>query len=126
MTTYETGMLRLGPLEAQVMDVLWDHGACTVRDVIERLEANPAYTTIATVLTNLDRKHLIEIVRDRRSTRYSARITRHAHAAQIMSHALDASRDREASILQFVGSMRESDLSLLREYLTQNDAGTHL
>lgn len=64
-------LLRLGTLEAQVMDVLWDHGPATVREVIEHLPSDPAYTTIATVLTNLDRKHLVTITRQKRSTRYS-------------------------------------------------------
>src|SRR5699024_2867854 len=41
---------RLGALEAQVMDVLWDHGTLTVREVIDHLGGAPAYTTIATVL----------------------------------------------------------------------------
>ncbi|UUZ43527.1 BlaI/MecI/CopY family transcriptional regulator [Janibacter limosus] len=45
-------LLRPGALEAQVMDVLWDHGPATVREVIEHLPSDPAYTTIATVLTN--------------------------------------------------------------------------
>ena len=49
---------RLGALEAQVMDVLWDHGPATVREVIDRLPREPAYTTIATVLANLGRKGL--------------------------------------------------------------------
>ena len=42
-------LLRLGALEAQVMDVLWDHGPATVREVIEHLPSDPAYTTIATL-----------------------------------------------------------------------------
>src|SRR5699024_3229724 len=77
-------VLRLGALEAQVMDVLWDHGPATVRQVIEQLPSSPAYTTIATVLTNLDRKQLVTISRTKRSTRYAARLTRHEHAAQQM------------------------------------------
>ncbi|QIK71258.1 BlaI/MecI/CopY family transcriptional regulator [Propioniciclava coleopterorum] len=115
--------LRLGALEAQVMGVLWDHGPATVREVIERLPTDPAYTTIATVLTNLDRKHLLSITRQNHSTRYSARIGRHEHAAALMEQVLEASRDRSASILQFVDSMPDSDLDLLRDYLKRRDAG---
>lgn len=110
-------LLRLGALEAQVMDVLWDHGPVTVREVITQLPSDPAYTTIATVLANLDKKHLVNISRVRRSTRYSARISRHEHAAALMEQVLASSRDRTASILQFVDSMPEHDLELLRDYL---------
>lgn len=108
---------RLGTLEAQVMDVLWDHGPGTVREVIDHLGGASAYTTIATVLGNLDRKGLVTITRQRRSTRYAARLSRQEHAAELMGHVLDASRDRAASILHFVDTMPESDLALLRGYL---------
>lgn len=111
--------LRLGALEAQVMDVLWDHGPVTIREVIGHLPSEPAYTTIATVLANLDRKHLVTVSRQNRSTRYAARLTRHEHAAGLMQHVLEASRDRAASILQFVDSMPETDLELLRDYLNR-------
>lgn len=113
--------LRLGALEAQVMDVLWDHGSATVREVIGRLPSEPAYTTIATVLANLHRKDLVTIARQNRSTRYDARVTRQEHAAGLMQGVLDASRDRAASILQFVDSMPETDLELLRDYLARRD-----
>ncbi|UZG60196.1 BlaI/MecI/CopY family transcriptional regulator [Rhodococcus opacus] len=116
-------LLRLGALEAQVMDVLWDHGPATIREVIDHLSSEPAYTTIATVLTNLDRKHLVTITRQNHSTRYSARMSRHEHAAQLMEQVLQTSRDRAASILQFVDSMPENDLDLLRDYLKRRDRG---
>lgn len=110
-------LLRLGPLEAQVMDVLWVHGPGTVRKVISHLPSEPAYTTIATVLGNLGRKGLVNASRDHHSTQYAARLTRQQHEAQLMQQVLRASRDRAASILQFVDTMPESDLALLRDYL---------
>ena len=75
------------------------------------------------MLTNLDRKHLVNITRQNRSTRYSAKLSRHEHAAGLMEQVLDASRDRAASILQFVDSMPENDLDLLRDYLRRRDRG---
>ncbi|USQ81993.1 BlaI/MecI/CopY family transcriptional regulator [Ornithinimicrobium faecis] len=121
--TSGTGLPRLGALETQVMDVLWDHGPVTVREVIDRLGGTSAYTTIATVLGNLDRKGLVTITRRGRSTRYAARLSRQAHAAELMGHVLDASQDRAASILHFVDTMPESDLALLRDYLGARGAG---
>jgi predicted transcriptional regulator len=117
------GLPRLGALETQVLDVLWDHGPVTVRQVIERLPSDPAYTTIATVLTNLDRKNLVTITRQNHSTRYAARVSRQERAADLMEEVLRASRDRAASILQFVDSMPEDDLDLLRNYLNRRDRG---
>lgn len=114
---------RLGALEAQVMDVLWDHGPVTIREVIGHLPSEPAYTTIATVLANLDRKRLVTVTRQNRSTRYAARVSRPEHAAELMEQVLEASRDRAASILRFVESIPENDLALLRDYLKRRDHG---
>lgn len=115
--------VRLGALEQQVMDALWDHGPHTVREIIERLDGRPAYTTIATVFGNLERKQLVTATRDGRSVRYAARHTRHEHAARLMRHALAASGDRAASILHFIDTIAPSDLQLLRDYLDERDGG---
>ncbi|MEV4222078.1 BlaI/MecI/CopY family transcriptional regulator [Nonomuraea sp. NPDC049725] len=114
---------RLGALEAQVMDVLWDHGPATIRGIIGRLPGEPAYTTIATVLANLDRKDLVTSRKQNHSTLYAARVAREEHVASVMNHALGTSRDRAASILHFVESIPDSDLDLLREYLRRRDDG---
>lgn len=114
---------RLGPLEAQVMDVLWNQGPSTVRGIIDHLPQDPAYTTIATVLVNLDRKQLVTARRERRSTQYAARVGRDEHAVDMMRHALATSQDRAASILQFVETVPASDLELLRDYLRRGDPG---
>lgn len=117
MTSQTTGSLRLGTLEAQVMDVLWEDGAATIRDVINRLPSDPAYTTIATVLHNLARKGLVTATRQNHSTTHAASVSREAFAAAQMEQALSTSHDRAASILHFVQAMPESDRALLRKYL---------
>ncbi len=105
------------------MDVLWDQGAMTIRQVINQLPSEPAYTTIATVLRNLERKHLVTPERDGHSVRYRARHTREQHAALLMEHALAASRDRAASMLHFIDAISPSDVELLRSYLDGRTAG---
>lgn len=112
--------MRLGALEQQVMDVLWDHGAATIRQVITRLGGDLAYTTIATVLTNLERKQLVAPERDGRSVRYAPRHTREKHAAQLMKQALSTSNDPMASILHFIDDIDRRDLQRLRDYLDKS------
>ncbi|MBM7365427.1 BlaI/MecI/CopY family transcriptional regulator [Gordonia hydrophobica] len=109
--------MRLGPLEQQVMDILWDAGPSTVREIIDALPTPSAYTTIATVLHNLDRKKLVSAQRRRRSVHYRAKHSRDQHAAQLMNQALASSKDRAASILHFVDTISDDDAALLREYL---------
>src|SRR5699024_7070152 len=114
---------RLGALESQVMELLWDGGPSTIRELIGSLPGSPAYTTIATVLTNLQRKGLAASRKKGRSTVYRASCTREQHVASMMSDALGSSRDRAASILHFAESMPESELDLLRDFLAQRDGG---
>lgn len=73
-----------GPLQMRVLLLLWQHGALTVSDVHERLNAEPgatklAYTTILTVCRNLGFRGLCKQERgpvgQRRHT-FTATITR--------------------------------------------------
>lgn len=111
----------LGPLETQVIHILWDHGALTIREIIGHLPGDPAYTTIATVLRHLDGKHMVSAVKEGRSTRFTARLNREAYTAEVMDQALEASRNRTASILHFVDAMGEDDRELLRDYLRNQE-----
>lgn len=113
--------LPLGSLEQHVIDVLWDDGPLSIRDVITRLGEIHAYTTIATVLGNLDRKELVVSERDGRAVKYAARCTREQHAARLMEIALDTSRDRSTAMLHFVDSLDPHELKLFRDYLAQHD-----
>ena len=46
---------QIGELQAAVMDVLWERGEATVKDVLDALPASPApaYTTVLTILQKL-------------------------------------------------------------------------
>lgn len=111
----------LGPLEEQVMHILWTHGQLTVREVIGHLSSEPAYTTIATVLRHLGGKGMVTVVKDGRSARHVVTMSREEYTAGVMDQALEASRNRTASILHFVDSIGEDDRALLREYLKTQD-----
>lgn len=101
------------------MDALWDDGPLSVREVITRLGAKHAYTTIATVLSNLERKQQVIHQREGRSVKYAARCTREQHAARLMAEALATSHDRSTAILHFVDAFDDRELTLLRDYLAR-------
>ncbi|WP_209370697.1 BlaI/MecI/CopY family transcriptional regulator [Brevibacterium renqingii] len=113
--------VRLGALEKQVMGLLWDHEPLTVRQIIELSEAEPAYTTIATVLTNLERKGLVRRERVGRSVLHAPVVSREQHTARTMQAALVDGGDRAASILHFVEGIDAADIQLLRDYLDAKD-----
>jgi predicted transcriptional regulator len=70
----------LGELEADVMDLLWRQGEATVRAVLEALNATTekprAYTTVMTVMGNLDRKGMLTRRRDGRTDVYTPVMSR--------------------------------------------------
>ena len=114
--------IRLGALEKQVMGLLWDHGPLTVRQIIELTGTEPAYTTIATVLTNLERKGLVDRERHGRSVLHVPVVSHEQHTARMMQAALVDGGDRAASILHFVEGIDAADIRLLRDYLDAKGA----
>jgi len=79
---------KLGRLELQIMDALWAHGPCTVREVQESLpeDGRPAYTTVLTVVSRLEAKKAVRKVR-KVSNAYVFEAAVSRRAAQ--SHLLD-------------------------------------
>lgn len=57
---YRPKQLSLGPLEAEILNIIWELGNATVKDVHERILADPnrelAYTSVTTVLRRLTEK----------------------------------------------------------------------
>ena len=67
----QSQQLVLGPLEMQVMNVVWSVARCSVRDVVERLNSKLAYTTVMTTLDRLFKKGLLEREKFDRAFLYS-------------------------------------------------------
>ena len=110
---------RLGALESQIMELLWRGEEFTVRELIARLPTEPAYTTIATVLSNLKKKELVCARKEGHATRYFACVAREELTVRRIEHALESSGDREAAMLPFVRTLTDTDLALLRRFLEQ-------
>ncbi len=70
--------ITLAEREAQLMDVLWDHGPSTVNEVQARLHDEPAYTTVLTMLRKLEAKGYVGHAEEGRAHRYHALIERTA------------------------------------------------
>jgi predicted transcriptional regulator len=66
----------LHELESEIMEEVWRRGACTVRDVLDALNARTdvarAYTTVMTVMQRLDGKGLLRRERSGRRDVYVA------------------------------------------------------
>jgi predicted transcriptional regulator len=66
----------LGRLETAVMDVVWDRGESSVRDVSERIGRPLAYTTVMTTLDRLYKKGFLERRKLDRAFLYSPKLSR--------------------------------------------------
>lgn len=123
-------MARLGELEREVMNCLWDaSGPQTVRDVLDALpDRAPAYTTVMTVLERLERKHMVRREKDGRAFRYSPVRSRDELTASLMREALtDAGGDRTSALVHFAENVSEDEAAALRaalERVTRNTRGT--
>lgn len=62
--------------EAEFMEVLWEHGPSTVTEVREKLADDPAYTTVLTILRNLESKGYVGPTKDGRAHRYAPLVER--------------------------------------------------
>jgi predicted transcriptional regulator len=113
----------LGPLESAIMTVIWEAGQpLTVRAARDRLDYrsgdgdDPAYTTVAAVMTNLWHKGLLKRARclgegNARAWWYQARVTREDHLAAIIGGALECAPDPTA-VLRLVPPAAASRVSL--------------
>jgi predicted transcriptional regulator len=105
----------LGELEAEIMDQVWQLRETTVRTVLELLnesrEKQRAYTTVMTVMANLDRKGLLTRRREGKTDLYSPVSTREDYLdarARAEAAAL-VGRYGEAALMAFVQQMDEID-----------------
>lgn len=111
----------LGPLEQDIMNVLWlscevDDEPLPIRAVSNHMP-DLAYTTVATVLTNLKRKGMVEQLRDQPVLRYRPLRGRARHAAWMMTQILDGAHNRERCLEKFVAELDPGDVELLRGLL---------
>lgn len=68
----------LADREAEIMEVLWDHGPSTVSEVQQRVSDELAYTTVLTMLRTLENKGYVTHDAEGKAHRYAAAIERDA------------------------------------------------
>lgn len=78
----------LGDRELDVMAVLWEIGSGTVGEVRERLPARLAYTTVLTILRNLEAKKYLSHTVEGRAHRYAPRVAQRTAQKSALSHML--------------------------------------
>src|SRR5580658_8278498 len=83
---------KLSKLELQIMEILWNRGACSIREIQEAFPESkrPAYTTVQTIVYRLlEGKKAVKIVRRISNANvFDAAISRHDAGRRLMDDAL--------------------------------------
>ncbi len=109
---------RLGDLERAAMQVVWDAGTATAREVAQALsDRDLAYTTWLTVLGRLERKGLLVRTKVGRAFAYTAVASREDHIAVLLEQALGQADDRVAALQHFARSVSPTEAEALRRAL---------
>ncbi|MFB0554329.1 MAG: BlaI/MecI/CopY family transcriptional regulator [Phycisphaerae bacterium] len=93
--------IRLGRVELQIMNVVWDKGTATVYDVKESLSRGrkPAYTTILTMMRKLEAKGYLEHDVDERTYVYRPTISKKEVRHSMLDDILDGLFENSPSLL---------------------------
>ncbi len=71
------------------MTFLWDHGGATVAEVREGLQTELAYTTVLTILRNLEAKGVVRREEEGRGHRYFAVVERETARESALQRLID-------------------------------------
>lgn len=100
------------------MHVLWQAGEPLLPgEINDRLNAGYAYTSIATVLTRLQAKGLLERSPAGRAFAYRPVLDESALAVRRIAEVLDATSDRSRVLGQFIGGLSEGEATVIRSML---------
>lgn len=121
----EQGLLT--DMELQLMNIIWEFESATVNEVIERLsqesEKEYAYTTISTMLRILEKKEIVEAVKEGRGHRYLPKIKKETYQEKTLDHMVSNVFDGtpKSLVSRLLGNdkMSQSDLDEIRQLLDE-------
>lgn len=110
----------LGPLEIEVLEILWQRGEGNVHEVGEKLGRPLAYTTVMTTLDRLYKKGVLERRKSERAFFYSPRLSRQQWQQKragdfVAAFLADTQPSGELLISCLVDAVGRHDQSLLDE-----------
>ena len=87
------------PGELEVLQILWEHGPQTVREVLQHISGKKAYTTVMSLLNVMDEKKLVTRKPDGRAFRYTAKLQPEKTEGKILGSVLRRVFDGSSSAL---------------------------
>jgi BlaI family transcriptional regulator, penicillinase repressor len=117
----------LADREAELMEVLWDHGPSTVAEVRKKLKVRLAYNTVLSFLRTLESKGYVGHQEEGRAHRYLARVAREAarHSAlrQLSAKLFKGSVELLMTSVVSDRKLSDEEVQRIRELLDQRGSG---
>lgn len=111
--------------EADVMQILWDHGPSVVAEVRAQLKDELAYTTVLTVLRTLESKGYVSHTEEGRGHRYCAvieqQVARKSALQHLTSKLFKGSTELLFAHLVSDQKLGKDDIARMRKLLAQHD-----
>lgn len=110
----------LGPLELQLMQILWSHGESNVREVVCRLDRPLAYTTVMTTLDRLYKKGFLDRRMPDRAFVYAPKFSQEEWGRQraesvVVGWLAGSQPSRDVLFSSFLDAVGQHDVKLLDE-----------
>ena len=116
--------------ELEILNVLWQRGACTVRDVHQAIiQTRPAmgYTTVLKLMQIMAEKNLVRRDESQRAHVYEARLAREQTQQQLIGDLLERAFEGSAMklVMQALSAKQASaeELTSIREMLDEFERG---
>jgi len=89
------------PAELEVLQIIWEHGPCTVREVMNLLESKRprVYTSVMSLMNVMAEKGLLNQKPKGRAFVYSAKVSRDKTQSSMLSDLLNRAFDGSANAL---------------------------
>lgn len=89
------------PAELEVLQLIWEHGACTVREVMNLLKPQRprAYTSVMSLMNVMAEKDLLNQKPKGRAFVYSAKVSRDKTQSSMLSDLVNRAFDGSANAL---------------------------
>ena len=117
--------IKLGRVELQIMNVVWEKGKATVHDVKDVLGRGrkPAYSTILTMMRKLEAKGYLEHDVDERTYVYqptiSRKVVRHGILGDILDRLFEGSPSLLLNSLVEQNRLTEKELRKIRKLIKE-------
>lgn len=110
-----------GALEHDILAVLWAaDGPLLPAEIRERMQSDLAYNSVATVLSRLHAKGLVQRHDHGRAYGYTAVVDESQLAARRIGELLNTATDKRQVLAGFLGSLSKKDIAAVRALLAED------